>query len=100
MRPRGRLRMVLDAKDGEGPVPETLDRSIVEIDVSHLQLRRAGHSAFITLHGKTMILRCDQHSTRAHFTNRMISAAMSVREFGGRAAERQPEKLMSEANPE
>src|SRR5205085_98733 len=45
-----------------------------------------------------MVLRSDQHSSRLHFPDRMISATMPIRHLHGCAAEGEPEELVAETN--
>ena len=56
MRSRGGFRMVLDGKDRKCFVPNAFHRSVIQIDVSDLQIARAGDGALLTLNRKSVVL--------------------------------------------
>ena len=58
MRSWGGFRVVLDGKDRKCFVPNAFHRSVVEIDVSDLQIARSGDGALLALNREAVVLRC------------------------------------------
>jgi hypothetical protein len=56
MRSRGGFRVVLDGKDRKCFVPNAFHRSVIEIDVSDLQIARAGDRAVLPLNRESVVL--------------------------------------------
>ena len=56
VRSRRRFRVVLHCEDWKFMVPNTFHRSIVQINVSDLQARRAWNDPTFSLHRETMVL--------------------------------------------
>jgi hypothetical protein len=48
--------VVLDGKDRQLPVPQSLNGMVVEVDVSNLERRRTGNGAVFTMNGEAVIL--------------------------------------------
>lgn len=48
--------VVLNGKDRKCFVPNAFHRSVVKIDVSDLQIARAGHGALLALNRKAVVL--------------------------------------------
>ena len=98
---RGRLRMVLDGKDRHVPVPQPLDRPVVQVHVGHLELRRAWDPGLRSpLDRESVILRRDQDAAGRELLHRVISAAVAVRHLDRVRAEGEAQDLMAEADPE
>ena len=72
------LRVILDAEDRQIAVAETLDTSIIEVDVGDFQLRGSLYGAVVTLDRETVVLRCDQHSAGLDLFYGVIPTAMAV----------------------
>ncbi len=100
VRTRCGLGVILNGEDRFLAMTEPFDRSIVEIDVSHLQLGRAGNSLCAPDNGEPMVLRCDEHFAGRHFLDGMISAVMAKAHLLGACAEREAQDLMSQADTE
>ena len=88
--------MILHAKNRLRLVPHALDGLVVQIDAVHGDFRR---QAF-RVHGKTVVLRRDFHPAGFQILDRLVRAAMAEFQFEGFPAERLPENLVAEANPE
>ena len=50
------FRVVLDGKDRKCFVPNAFHRSVIEIDVSDLQIARAGDGALLALNRESVVL--------------------------------------------
>jgi hypothetical protein len=81
-------------------MPQAFNRPIVEIQVRHFERGGAGNAREVALDGKSVILRGNEHVAAAYIANRMVPASMAVRQFHGRATEREPDELMAEADSE
>ena len=97
---RGGFRVVLDRKDWLSPVLQPLDGTVVEIDVSDLEVRSAGDLPFRSLNRESVVLRRDENPPAPDVLYGMIPAAMAVRHFRCFRAVRQRENLMSKADAE
>src|SRR5687767_8302357 len=100
VRSRGRFRVVLHGENRKCFVPKAFHGSVVEIEVSDLEIGCAGDSFGAPLHRKTVVLRGDQHPSSGQFLDRMISATMAVGKLYGAASEGQAEELIPEADAE
>ena len=99
MRPWSGLRMVLDGEQRKLAMANSLDGSIVQVDVSHLERRCAGDAATLAKHREAMVLRCDEDLVVAQISHRMVSTAMTVRQLRGPASVGEPHQLVAEADP-
>jgi hypothetical protein len=90
----------LDREDRKFFVLKAFDGAIVQIDVRHLEVRRAGDPTLISGDRKAVVLGRYEHSARLDLTHRVISAAVSVWHFHRFGTEREPEYLMAEADAE
>ena len=97
VRSRGRFRVVLHGKNRKCFVPKAFHGSVVEIEVSDLEIGCARYSLGASLHRKSMVLRGDQHPSGGQFLDRMISATMAGRKLYGAASEGQAEELIRNA---
>ena len=100
MGPWSGLRMVLDREKRELAMPNSLDGSIVQVDVRHLERWRAGDAATLAKHREAMVLRGDEDLVIAQVANRVVSTAMTIRQFCGSAAVGEPYQLVPEADAE
>jgi hypothetical protein len=96
MRPGRSFGMILHTEDRQFLVTHSFDCAVVQVDVSHFNL--GGER--LRIHGETVILRGDRHFASAQIFDRLIRAAMAKFQFECRSAEREPENLMTETNPE
>src|SRR2546421_10092057 len=58
-----------------------------------------GHSLCLSSDGKAMVLRCDKYLPCREITYWMVAAAVAIRQFDRLTTQREPEQLMTEANP-
>jgi len=100
VRPGRGFRVVLHCKNRKCFVANTFHRSIVQIQVRHREIGRPGHPIRATLERKTVILRGNQDFASHPVLNRMIAAAVAIRQLDRLAPEGQPQQLMPEADPE
>lgn len=100
VRARRRLRVVLDGEDWVFAVFDAFDRSIVEVKVGHLKAIRTWYAARLAADRKAVILRSDKYLPRREIANRMVPAAVSIRELHSLAAHCQAEQLMAQADAE
>ena len=100
MRTRRGLRVVLHRKKGKLPMANTLDCTVVQIQVGHLKRRRSRHAAFISNYREAMVLSGDQHLIGPNVAHRMIPATVAVRQLRSRATVRQTHELVPQADPE
>ena len=100
MGPWSGLRVVLDGEKRKLAMPNSLDGSIVQVDVRHLERWRAGDAATLAKHSEAMVLRGDEDLVIAQVANRMVSTAMTVWQLCSSPAVREPHQLMAEADAE
>ena len=96
MRAGRSFRMILHAEDRQLLVAHSLDRTVIQIDVRYLHIRRKR----VAVDGESVILRSDGHFARAQILYRLIGPAMAEFQFECRTAEREAENLMTKTNPE
>ena len=96
MRTGSGFRMILHAEDRQLLVAHSLDRAVIQIDVRYLYIG----SERLRVHGESVILRGDGNFACAQIFYRLIGPTMAEFQFECRAAEREAENLMAEANPE
>ena len=96
MRPRRRFGMILNREDGQTAVTDAFQRSVVEIDMSRLQV--AGQ--VVLLDREAVILRGDLDLFGEAVQHRLVGPAVAEFEFEGVAAEGEAEKLVAEADAE
>src|SRR6266852_6761224 len=94
-----RLRMVLDGENRVFPVPNTFDRSVVEVKVRDIKRLRAGHRRRLPADRKAVVLGRDKYLPRCEITYWMIAAAMAIGQFDCLSAQRETHQLMAEADP-
>src|SRR5215211_729259 len=97
---RSRFRMVLDSEHRQLTMADPFDGPIIQVHVGNLEIRRSADTRLVTLHGEAVVLRSDQDSPGPHLFHGVVSPAMAIRKFFRRAAERQAEELMTEADAE
>src|SRR5262245_60617561 len=90
------FRMILDGKERLLRVGQALDRPVVEVQVREARLA----SERIDVNREAVVLRGDLDLARRRVHDRMVRAVVAELELVGRAAEREPEDLMAEANAE
>ena len=100
VRSRRCLGMILHGEERKLAVPNTLDGAVVEVQVRDLEVAGPGDFVSISNHRKAMVLRRDEHMIRAKVTDRMIAAAVPVRELRRFSAIPEADELMPEADPE
>ena len=96
MRSRGRFGMVLDREDGKTAMAHALQRAIVEIDMSRLQV--AGQ--VVQLDREAMVLRGDLDLLGALIEHGLIGAAVAEFQLVRLASQGLPEDLMAQADAE
>src|SRR5438477_11132807 len=77
------LRMVLDPEDGQFPMAKAFDRTVIQVDVRHLEVACTLDQAVVPLHGKPVVLRGNQDSAGIDLFHWMIPAAMAIGHLGG-----------------
>ena len=90
--------MVLHREQRELAVANTLDGTVVQIDVRDLERGCARDALAVSNHGESMVLSSDEHLMSSQISHRMIPPTVSVRELGGGSAVRQTDQLMAEAD--
>ena len=100
MRSWGGFRMVLDGKDRKCFVPNAFHRSVVEIDVSDLQIARPGDGALLALNRKAVILRCDKYLSCTEIPHWVVTAAVPIGQFYRLPPKREAQELVAKANAE
>src|SRR6516162_3258829 len=96
VRAGARLRVVLDREDRLADHPQPLIGLVEERQVRRLD---AVGQAF-RVDDKTMVLAGDLDLASQQILDRMVGAAMAARHLVGRAAERQRQELVTEADAE
>ena len=74
---------------------ESLERSIVEVEVGQVDFRRR---KALRIDGKSVVVRSDLYPAGAHVLDRLVTAAVPELELETSAAKGQSEKLMAEAD--
>src|SRR5580658_8528690 len=95
MRTGRRLGMILHAEGGILAVSDSLDRLVVQVDVSHLD----GVGKRIRLEGKAVVLARDFHPIVAAIQYGLVGPAMSEFQFKDLAAAGHAEELVAQADP-
>jgi hypothetical protein len=90
----------LDGKNRQGRVPQTLNGPVIQVDVGYLKFRRTRDFAFTSLDRKAVVLCCDENPAASAITDRMISPAMAIRQFGGPPPEGERQELVPQADTE
>ena len=96
VRARRRLGMVLDAEDRLVPVPEPLERAVVQVDVRHHHAR----GQRLGIDRESVVLRRDFHAAGLHLLHRVVRPAVTELQLERPRAQRQPQHLVAETNPE
>src|SRR5688572_9404731 len=96
--------VVLDREQWALDVPEPLHRPVVEVDVGDLELRGALHHALPSYarfpNREAVIVAGDVDAAGSQVLDRMVPAVMAELELVGRAAVREREQLVPQADPE
>jgi hypothetical protein len=100
VRPWGSLGVVLHSEEREFAMANSLDRSIVQVEVGHLERRRTRDAVRIANHRETMVLSGDEHLIVSEVADRVVSTSVAVRQFGGGTAVGQAYELVAEADTE
>lgn len=100
MRSRGGFRVVLDGKDRKCFVPNAFHRSVIEIDVSDLQIARAGDRALLALNRESVVLRRYKYLSCTEIPHRVVTAPVPIGEFDRLPPEGEAQKLVPQANAE
>src|SRR5205807_2231098 len=87
--------MVLEAEDRQGPVGQSLDRSVVEVDPADEEIsgRQAGRVDL-----ELVVLAGDPDRARYQVLDRMVGPVMTEGQAGGRRPHRPAEDLVAEAD--
>jgi hypothetical protein len=75
---------------------EALERAVVQIPMRRLHFARQR----LRVHGESVVLRRDRDGARRQVGDRVIRAAVSELQLESPGAEREPEELVSETDPE
>ena len=86
--------MVLDRKDGQITVAQTLDTAIEQRDMCHLKCIRQRR----LINSKAMVLAGNLDLACGQILDRMIGAAMTASHFEGAGAKRFGNQLMTDAD--
>src|SRR5881296_1004527 len=90
------FRMILHTEDRQFFVTHSLNRAVVQIDMSYFHSRRQR----LCVDGESVVLRSDCHFAGAQIFYRLVSAAMAEFQFEGRSAKRETENLMTKTDSE
>ncbi len=96
VRPRGSLRVVLNAEGWQFAVPAACDRVVVEIAVRHFQFGRQR----CLVDRETVVLASDFHGPRLVVQHRLVGAPVPEPELESLGPARQGQQLVSQADPE
>ena len=77
------LRVILHGEEWELAVAYPFDSAVIQVQMCDLEVGRARNFFGVSNHCKAMVLRRDEDLVRAKIPNRMIAAAMAIRELGG-----------------
>src|SRR5205807_4234888 len=94
------LRVVLHRENRVLPVLHPFDGAIVEVKVGDLKRFGTRHAAGVAPQRETMVLRRDKYLSCREIPHGLVAAPMAVWELHRVAPERQPEQLVTEADPE
>src|SRR5215203_291596 len=100
VRPRPRLRVVLDAAGRHVEQPDPLDRPVVEVDVRELGLAEVGLQppAGLAADREAVVLRRDRDAPRAQVLDRVVAAAVREPELERLEPDGLGEQLVAEAD--
>ena len=88
--------MILDGKRRQRPVPDTLNRTVIQIDMRNFEAIGNG----IRKNREVVVLACDLDVSRLLIPDRMVAAVMSEFQPSRLRAAGKRQKLMSEADAE
>ena len=97
MRPRGILGMILHAEDRMFFMPEPFERFVIQINMGHFHFVLGQR---IDRHHKIVVLGSDLDLPGLKVHDRLVIAVVPELEFCGLPAERLPDHLVPEADPE
>jgi hypothetical protein len=83
MRPRRSLGVVLDGKDRQLPMAESLNRPVVQIQVRDLESRCARYSIRISADSESVVLRRDQNAAIREIAHGVIPATVPIWKLDG-----------------
>ena len=86
--------MVLDTKNGLRPMPQSLDRLVVQVDPVDDHIGRHGGR----IHGESVVLGRDLNPARLQVLDRLIATAMAKLEFECPSTKCLAENLVSETD--
>ena len=90
------LRVVLDARDREGPVPNALAGTVVEIHMGEFQVLGARDPPSLAdFDRETVVLRSDLDGVPIEIPDRMIGPVMPERQLEGPGSEGSTDELVS-----
>jgi hypothetical protein len=92
--------MVLHSEQRQLPMPNSFDRSVIQVQVGYLERRSARDTTFVPNDSEAMVLRRDQHLVVAQVLDWMVATPVPVRQLRCSAAERQADQLMPKTDPE
>src|SRR6266446_1572837 len=92
--------MVLHGENRVLPVAHPLHRAVIEVQVGHLERRRARDAVPLPPQGEAMVLRRDKYLSGRNIAHGMVAPAVAIGELDRLSPQRQPEELMAEADPE
>ena len=97
---RSGLRMVLHRKQRKLAVPNTLDGTVVQIDMSYFQRGRAGDPVSLSNYRESMVLSGDKYLAIAKISDGMITSAVTVRQLGCGTTVGEANELVAETDSE
>jgi len=97
MRPRTRLRVVLDAEKWQRAMPQTFERVVIQVDMGQVYLALLQR---IRVDGEVVVVRCDLDLAAIRLLHRMVAAVMAELQLVTLAPERETDKLVAKADTE
>jgi hypothetical protein len=90
--------MVLNGKDRKCFVPNAFHRSVIEIDVSDLQIARSRDGALLSLNRKAVVLGRYKYLSCTEIPHWVVTAAVPIGEFYRLSPKREAQELVAKAN--
>jgi len=90
--------MVLHGEQRELAVPDSLDSSIIQIQVRRLESRCTRDTGLVANHSEAMVLRGDEHLIIPNVTHRVVTSSVAIRQLRSATPEGESHELMTETN--
>jgi hypothetical protein len=92
--------MVLHGKERQLPMSNSLNGSVIQVQVRHLERGSTGNSSFVANHSEAMVLRRDQHLVIPQVLDGMVPAAVTIWQLCSAATICQADQLVAETDSE